>query len=310
MAMNRRGIFFTAVAISLVAVVLLGYTIYESFSLREQSAIESVRIRTMNSFTADVERDMERSLYIASFRALLGADQYITDNGVYLDDADSQLAELVLYGTINGSYTNMTSDNYFFEWVSRVQQLADNIGVQLNISYINVTVYQTSPWSMTFQLDSDLKLTDDVQQVSWTRDNSMSSTISILEFEDPLYTVSSGKRIINTVRESPFSDFVNGDDTTNLSLHESLMYYIQSDSGPSYMMRLQGDTGPGGSNGIESLIDVTQLAFQGFDTNQSVVDYIYWSGVSVTSYAINNTNFRLDNESDHLARYEVAHLAS
>lgn len=305
----KRGVFFTGVALMFVAAVILGYTMYDSYSLREQSALEGIRIRTMNSFAEDLETDLQRSLYIATFRALLGASQYITDNGLFLDDTQDQLEELVLYGTINGSTTNMTSDSFFYEWVSRVTDVGDNIGVDVSFSTPTVTFTQSTPWSVTARLDTVVIVSDDIQNVKWERTKSVRTTISILEFEDPLYTVSSGKQVINTIRETPYTSFVSGTDTTNLTLHAQSSFYVPSDSGPSYLMRLEGDTGVSGDGmGIESLIDIDQLSFLGLNTNYSVVDYVYWGALDNTSYWINNTNFRLDNMSNHLAEYQVTGL--
>lgn len=307
--LSKKAIFFTGVALTLLTVAMLGHLLFENISLREKSQIESVRITTMNSFVGDLERDMERSLYIASFRALLGANQYITDNGVFLDNTEERLEELILNGTINGSYTNMTADSYFFEWVSRVDDVADKLSVNVELTNTDIIVTQQSPWDVSITLKVNVKVEDPIQKVKWERNKTITTTISILEFEDPLYTVYSNKQIINTIRKTEYTDFTNGDDTTNLTLHMENSYYVASDSGPSYLQRLEGDTSPASDGmGIESLININQLTFQGMDTNKSIVDYIYWGNINHTAYEINNTNFMLDNQSNHLNEYEVEHL--
>ena len=75
-------------------------------------------------------------------------------------------------------------------------------------------------------------------------------------------------------------------------------------------MRLGGHL-TNSSFGIESIVNLKSfedalLSVQ----DKSCIDYIYFSNRSPASYRINETYnwLRLDNESGHLATYEVEHL--
>ena len=83
-------------------------------------------------------------------------------------------------------------------------------------------------------------------------------------------------------------------------------------------MRLEGDLNAS-PQGIESLINLQELIDVGEDIEErSVVDHVYWSNKSVTSYDISNmpTWIKMDSQNNadenmtHLELYEVEGLAS
>lgn len=309
MAMSKKGIFFTIIALSFISVMMYTFMVKEYYDLREDMYVTSSRIDTMNSFITDIEEDIQRSVYIAGFRALLGIQQHVTSTGEPIADLQHTFRELMLNGTINGSFTNFTQDSYFNEWQERAKTTAGSLGIVVSFENLSTSVYQESPWSVTVKLEAVMNVTDERGTATWLREQAVTSEIGITDFEDPLYTLRSDKKILNTIRQSPYTGFVDGSDTGNLTDHMEESYYISSDSGPSYLMRVQGMTGNAtDGNGIESLIDIDQLAFFGFNTNKSVVDYIYWGGANVTSYELNHTTFRLDNESNHLSEYDAEAL--
>ena len=78
MALNKKSMFFTITAIALISLIVFSLTIYTSYKLRDKVMVTETRIYSMNSFIDDVEKDIERGLYISGFRALMSMEQYIT----------------------------------------------------------------------------------------------------------------------------------------------------------------------------------------------------------------------------------------
>ena len=94
--MKKKGIFFTFIAITLTAVVILSFIIHTQYRLRNKMFVIETRIDTLNDFIQDTETDLERGLYIAAFRAILSLEQYITTEGVFLNNTELNFKEIVI----------------------------------------------------------------------------------------------------------------------------------------------------------------------------------------------------------------------
>ncbi len=307
--MNKRGMFFTLIIILLVLVVLITISFPKKYYLRDRSFIIETRITGMDRFIEDLSRDMDRALYIASFRALLGMSQYIASEGHYLPDVDAAFKELMLNETLNGSIFNVTKASGFNNWVARVQQETDALDMDLIVNVNSVHISQLSPWTVDISLETDVSLYDQKALAKWEYGQTATTSIEILEFEDPIYTVESNGTFINTIRESPYFQFVDlaTNDTTNLSLLLDESYYIESPKGPSFLMRYGGNFNSS-LMGIESLVDVTKIFSPTMKYNKTAVDYIYWSPDDPPSSRIDNmpSTFRLD--AAHLDVYNASGL--
>jgi hypothetical protein len=308
---SQKGMVFTIVAIIFVLVLVSAYFVYNQYRERERSFSVESRIFSINSFIHDTERDMERALYIASFRALLGMTEFMAQNGSYVTGLPADFRELVLNGTIGGELMSSTNDSYLYLWVNKVREEANYIGIDFNISNESVSLEQISPWSISIEMNYTLGVSDLAGLASWSKRDTVTATIPVEGLEDPLYTVGSHGVLSNVIIETPYSYFVNRTtgNASNLLEHTKNSYYISSTSAPSYVMRLQGQLSSS-PYGIESLVYSQSLVVLGLYQNKSVVDYIYWSGSNPTNYRISGMPswFRLDNQSSHLANYDAEGL--
>jgi len=310
MAMNKKAIVFTVISLVLLLLLFFSMNIDKTYSLRDKSFVIGERINTANHFINDVEKDIERGNFIATFRALLGIQQYITGEGKFLNDTQATFMEVLVNGTIDGVYLSVMNETELNVWISRIQYEANKIAIVLDYRINDARLYHTNPWTVTCDLNVTLNISDARGTASWSRDQLISSTVNITTFEDPMYSVYTYGRVINTVEKSNITDFTDGDDTTNLLAHLDNSLYIESASGPSYIMRLSGSFS-NSTYGIESLVNLKKLEDMLLPIeDKSSVDYMYFSPVDPPSWLINNTYnwFRLDNESDHLAIYEVQNL--
>lgn len=308
-SINRKCMIFTFIAIILLFALTISFFLHTEYKLKQRAVLIETRVTTMNNFIDDMEKDMERGLYIASFRGLLGLNQYVTDNGVFIDDIGSRFEEVVLNSTINKTQMNITKDTGLCYWMGKISELANEFDINVNFTNVSVSASQSDPWHVDSKLDVVINVRDRENTASWSFGRTITARINITEFEDPLYTVMSNKKVINTVRKTSFDVFVVGTNTTNLEEHLSNSYYRQSDSAPSYLMRLEGNlSADTNGNGIESLV----AKYDGLKQERSRVDYIYWANISVTTYYINYTSprFKLDNESNHLAEYNCSWIWS
>ena len=302
---------FTLTSVVFITLLFFSLSADKRYSLHESTTAASQRIRSVNHFIGEIEQDIQRGTYIATFRALLGIQQYITANGQFLNDTQATFGEILVNGTIDGAYISVMNSTELNVWIAKIQQEAAKVAIRLDYRINDVEIYHESPWIASVALNVTLNISDIRGTASWLRDQIIVSQINITTFEDPLYAVYTYGRIINTVLQTNITEFAVGNDTTGLLYHLDRSLYINSTGGPSYVMRLSGNLS-GSPYGIESLVNLRRFEDMLLEVKErSCVDYVYFSNESVTSYLINNTYnwFRLDNASDHLRIYQVEHLA-
>ncbi|MBU1204702.1 MAG: hypothetical protein KKE93_02220 [Nanoarchaeota archaeon] len=308
MALNKKSMFFSIIAIALISLIIFSFTTYTSYKLRDKVMVTETRIYSMNSFIDDIEKDIERGLYISGFRSLMSMEQYITDNGIFLYDVNSCFKEAFLNGTINNSQMGLMNESTFINWTQRIKEQAIKLDIIVEFDVHDVTIYQKNPWAANIGINVTLNVEDVKKTASWKRPLYITTNISIQEFEDPLYVINSYGRVTNTIIKTNITDFVVNNDTTNLKTHVNNSYYIESDTAPSFLMRLEGNL----SNslyGIESLVNLEEFQAQEVPIrDRSVVDYIYFGDQTTTNYNIKDMPswFKLDEE--HLETYECEDL--
>jgi len=308
MALKRKGMFFSIIAIALISLVVFSFAIHTSYKLRDRVMVSETRVFSMNSFIDDVEKDIERGLYISGFRSLMSMEQYITDNGVFLYNANSCFKEAFLNGTINNSQMGLMNESTFINWTQRIKEQAIKLDIIVDFDINDVIIYQESPWTANIGLNVTLNLEDAKKTASWQRPLYIKTNISIQEFEDPLYVINSYGRVTNTIIKTTITDFIVNNETTNLKIHVNNSYYIESTRAPSFLMRLEGNLS-GSAYGIESLVNLEKFQAQEVPIkSRSVVDYIYFGDQTTSNYNIKDMPlwFRLDEE--HLVTYECEDL--
>ena len=306
----KKGVAFTLISLVFLTLVFFSLESEKDYSLRQESSVVGSRVRATDFFIYDLERDIERGTYIAGFRSLLGLQQYITSTGRYINNTPETLQEILVYGTINGSYVSVMNETQLTVWIERIKHEAAKIAVDLEYTINDVQAYHTDPWVVGIELNVSLNISDRTGVASWDRDQLIATQINITTFEDPIYTVSTYGRVINTIQATNVTDFTDGTDTANLLYHLDNSLYIESESAPSYLMRLSGNLS-NSTYGIESLVNLKELEDMLLDPkNKTCIDYYYFSNETPADYFINHTYnwFRLDNESGHLETYEAGHL--
>ena len=302
--------FFTTIAIVLVLIVILGFFVQHEYRLRNKMYVIETRVETINDFIKSTEKDLNRGLYITSFRALLGIQTYITNNGTFLININSQFNEVLLNGTLNNQKISTMVNSTFTDWTEKIQEQAGKIDILADVSILNLTIYQQEPWSITVNSLLLLQISDRRGTANWTRNENVIIKLDIEGFEDPLYTLNSFGKVVNIIKKADATDFSI---TSNLINHINKSYYIESVTGPNFLMRLEGKTS-NSTYGIESLVNLNKFFNQQIPTlAKSDVDYIYFGNATSNSCVINETYqqfnwFRLDNDVEpysHLDEYKV-----
>lgn len=307
---GRKGLVYTIIAIVLVMVSIMMFSVREGFKLRDETYIEEVRIKTMNEFMKDVQKDMTRGMKISSHRALLAILAHETKSGVFVADSEAAFAEAFFNGTVNGSVMEAMQNASFTNWTARIRSQAEKIGIGVDFDIINLSVGHSSPWEISINASVNINISDSEGTASWKAAKNLSAALSIIDFEDPLYIIKTSGRVPNVIKDAD----VGFESTQNLIRHINSSFYIASAAAPSYLMRLEGSLGASGF-GIESIVNMNEIIQQDLEVlARSNVDYIYFGSQSHTSCIVNETLsgefdwFRLDSGAEplnHLDNYNV-----
>ncbi len=310
---NKKGIFFTLSAILLSALILLIISYQYDYQKQSVENTISYRITSMNNELNSIEKDLNREIYIAGFRTLLSMQKYIDEKGEFFNNSKGAFKEIIANGSYNNSTLPLMEETSLNDWTERVEKEVASTGINCTVEIKNISIEQNTPWTIRINVSIKVELKDEKLSVDMNHTSKGSSQISIIGFEDPLYTIYTYGRISNEIKKSNITTFVNNGNTTGLLSELNNGYYIASNNSPSYLMRLEGNLSPS-KNGIESLVNITKLIDVGLTPKQkSVVDYIYFTNISTYDICVNNSKadpdlpnwFRLDQTYNHDKIYQI-----
>ncbi|MBI3051495.1 hypothetical protein HYY74_03480 [Candidatus Woesearchaeota archaeon] len=311
-ALYKKAAFFTITA----AILLLALAVTISYQTKYRPtdrAVSDARISTLNEFTKTVKDDMERGLYISSFRAIMSMEEFITTKGTLLNDSKLSFREAVTIGTISNQSMSLMQQSTFPDWVARINSKATETGLIANFSVNSLEISHKNPWTLLIESNISANITDNIGTASFIFNETIKAEISITGLEDPTFSSHTQGKIIRTVNGTTYEgNYASGTDTTNLRKHIDGNYYANSTSAPSFLMRLEGNYNSS-AYGIESFVSVPDLQQKGITQyKRSMIDYVYFGNLSTSGlYKINNTYEPwLIIDEAHLDKYQVRSIAS
>lgn len=314
---EKKGIFFTFIAITIMAIFILVFTPQADISLQKDTESIRARISSLDNYVNDLEsRYFETVLRAAAYKTILSLIFYMNETGSYLTNFDDAFQEVMINGTINkvpiDEITNkkIMYNNTLLNWSNRVIQTAkDTLNVNTNISIHNVSAFQTGPWAIEANLI--LNFTVNSSTANWKRENiTIRATISIEGMPDPYY-------LINTKSTSSYTNQINIStvaynqwDISKVREHirSGTYVYWQNSNAPSFLMRFTNTISPSSCCGIESFVNPNKITPS--DQLRSYVDYHFWKNDVPCSELWDITGlwdefnyFKLDF--DHLEKYNI-----
>jgi hypothetical protein len=304
---NKQAVAFTIVTITIISLLFLTYGGYTL--IQDRSSINK-RINTLNNFVDSVERDLPRQLFISGYRAIFLLDKKTIDSGAYITNVNASLNELFFNGTMASVPQDLMADATFLSMENFLLGNADKINADIELLNPKISIKQKDPWNLEVTLSINIIIEDQGDLAKWNRSILVSSLIPVDNFIDPIYHVGTSGQLTNKIEKTPYTNFVSGADTTNLTNHFQNSYYKASTSAPSFYNRLEGNFSAD-PNGIESMVYPLKLSEQGVAVKyKSVIDYIYFSNSDPAKYTVPTvTSLILDDQSNHLAIYNVTGIA-
>jgi len=315
---NKRAIFFTMIAIMISTLMILSFVIYNEYTFTNRASIIETRINTMNSFIEDIDDDIERSVFTSGFRAIFSLATFAAINASYFDDINVVFYEAFINGTMSGTSLDLMENSEFSLWIVKVQNIAKELNIDLNITVHDVSIKHSSPFFIMVTVNSSFSVVDLKQTAIWKYDRIIEAELPIQGFQDPVYVIGpGGGGVVNTIEISNISVYVgNNNNTNNLSYLANTSEYSPWSDAPTFLMRLEGNLSPSpDGHGIESFVNLIQFSNLELTTkNKTVIDYIYFSTDNPLKWEVEGMPpwFKLDNQTngtvDHLEKYNVTHL--
>lgn len=321
--MSKKGIFFTLISVTLMAIFILIYTPQADITLQKDTQSTKSRIDSLNNYVNDLEKTyFETVVSAAAYKTILSLIFYENSTNSYLKNFDAAFYEVMINGTINGvpidSITGkkIMENNTLMNWSKKIAAAAkDTYNANTTILLKNVTAAQAKPFSIYATLIMDLDVQSNAAE--WKIENlTISSSISIEGLDDVLYLVNTNGKATNKIKMSS----VQFNQWNITKVREALkngtyVHWEQSDA-PSFLMRFTNTTTDSNCCGIESFVNPNNLDAP--DQIGSYADYQFWNQTFITQCSLlyNITNpatggglwdefryFKLDI--GHIAKYNI-----
>ena len=279
--MNNKGIFFTFIAITMMAVFLFVFTPQADISLQKNTQAIDIRISVVDNYISDLEnRYFETVLRASTYKAILSLVYYLNTTGSYLSNFDASFSEVMMTGKINGVAIDSITGKKIMEnstltdWSNKIIETAkDTLKVNTTIDIINVSAFQTNPWDIGSSMSVKFTVTSNVAE--WKKSAVITTTISIEGLKDPSYLVNTSGAYANQIKRSSV-DFDKWDITkVREHLRNGTYVHWENSDAPSFLMRFTNTITNSSCCGIESLVNPNKISPS--DIIDSYVDYILWS---------------------------------
>lgn len=304
---NKKAQMFTLVAIALILLMFLSVDVYSY--MRQKEVIKN-RVKSMDSFMAALENNLERQAQISGFRILFLGISRTSQTGEYLTNFNSFVNEAFFSGTVNGAPEFLMIGATRDALIESVREKALKINANVTMENTQINITQKDPWTVKIVISSDFVLKDLQGLAEWRKRQNITSYVSIEGFEDPLYIKSTvgklGAPIKNEkIKKTPYDgEYCVGGDRSNLSDHYRGGYYAPNPNAPSFLNRLQGNLSAN-ENGIESFVITDELEAQRVATDkfddipydETRIDYLYFNetaNVPGVTVAPLTSAFRID----------------
>lgn len=281
MGRRKNSIFFTFIAIILVSVFAFVFTPQADISLQKNKQAIKARIISIDNYALDLENTYFKTvLRTVTYKTALSLIAYVNSTGSYVTNADSAFSEVMLSGKINGAPIDVITgkkimeNNTLTDWSSRLAEAAkDTLNVDTAITIINVSVFQTKPWSIESRLEINYTIKSNVAE--WKKSLVITSSMPIEGLPDPYYLANTNGAYTNEIKKSTV-EF----DRWNITkarehLRNGTYVHRETSGAPDFLMRFSNTISDSSCCGIESLVNPNKLSMP--NQIESYADYQFWS---------------------------------
>lgn len=301
---NRKGIIYSLLTLFLVGSSIFLVTIYfNTLEIEGQNFANKIRADDFNNFYNSLVRDLERSLKISTFRALLHATDITVTTGQPFQNSEARIAEMIFTGTLDGSDVvsllgiGNAPCNTVTCWKDDYSALASTAGFELSIEIESVSVTPYDSWNLNSSASIDITLKDTAANMILKRKVIQSSKVSILGFEDPLYVFETQGKITKIIRKTSESPLITagegfgwamGSVETNLNSGNKNKILSVSDASNAPSPQLETFGGAIFESDVGGTIQIPYLALASGTGSLTVGEKIFFENVTNSSWDVSN----------------------
>jgi hypothetical protein len=306
---GKRGFVYSMIGVVVMIILLSIFINSRDSSRASKSYSESMAIKAMDEKIQSIQDDIERGAYIVGFRTVLSLDDMVATSGNYVTYLPLAFEEIFMNGSFDGENITYMENMSFNTFMTNLKDSFDELQLNIDADVKGLEIFHEGSWHVTVAVKMEMNISDKAGLASWSDNHSFSAEVPIVEMTDPVYVVKTSGLVMNQIFRTNITDFVSGNDVSNLEYHNKNMLYKESKWAPSYLKRLEGDMSPD-EHGIESLVYIPTLQNQGIiPLNRSVVDYIYFADSNwvLEKYQVEGMEdwFYLDKDHNHTEEYGV-----
>ncbi len=200
----RKGMIYTTFAL-LSSSLLIMMALLPITSTVDIEPGEATRISEASFFHESVLEDMERSLGIATRRALTGSTNYVVQTGEPLVVPEKNVTSALVNGSISGLALNSTENASLDDWSNRVSSIAGRSGYSLSVELRDYS-FNTSGFEARSSYSVFSRLQDPATLTSFNRTETANTTVSITGLEDTMLLLRSKGRYVAQYSRCGFND--------------------------------------------------------------------------------------------------------
>jgi len=272
MTLNKKGVFFTFLSITLVSIMIILYTGVPEITVYKSEKSAESEFKAFNAFTKEInDVYINRALNAHTNLAVRTMLEKVNSTNMKIDDLDKTYRELMFNSTINDVQQPLMKTN-LTGWSRTLSNISwETLKIKTNITFYDVRIFQADPWHITVNANASIRT--EKGKMQYMINDTYSTDISIIGLKDPIYLfnhtinrIYPRRTITGWAATTP-----TWDEETALDMIRDRTYR-HTEVSPSFLMRLVNDTSNSSCCGIESLINGS---FGDFD--RSYVDYLFFN---------------------------------
>ncbi len=297
-----KGQMYSIIAIIIVIPMIMFFTYSMSSSQETKTDIYKGIVAEQVGLVAEsMDSDFTKAMEISGKRSLIAAVNWEILKGENLTDAIANLTTLIENGTINGTENLIMENNTLKNWSSKIAAVQTNFDTDITHGNLEIN---SSRFNVLLTAEINVSVIDEIMEMKIVRNGMKKSVnISILEIDDPLYTLNTYGLIHRTILEYPYGhkalEIVHGGLNSSGSCTGNLTT-DSGDSSPSDKILLISDSSSvpdailGGFKGViaEMPRDLSLSGISCYNTGNG-------SAVNLINAIIDNSSYKkvyIDNE--------------
>lgn len=311
--MNKRGMFFTFIAILLVLVILVAFLAKSKSSSPATLQKTQAKVTSLNAFVKSFDPVMERALQASAKQTMLGSLDYMVNakpKRTYIPGFPAEFSKVMLTGKLSSGIAIAKMDQLnILKTLDIVKGVAEDSNIHIfhdPVTEQDITINHISPWEIEVAITlKNARVADNQDlnkaEISWSLGATrvIKTRLYVTDYSDPLVLVEEGRQL--PIKKTLIQSFGSKQDLDAfMASHD----FIAHGDGLSFLQRMSG---PIGLNppaftvnpfGIEAVLD-NNRGTDSQDT-KSFVDFYYWGNLNDAQISCNVEgypgNFRMDEK--------------